>query len=66
MNWTGYSNSRISDDPPPTYGGAAVPAMEMIQHSVNIMRGALGLHFLLYHRARGAHYPKSLRSFRAA
>jgi uncharacterized radical SAM protein YgiQ len=28
--------------PHPTYGDAAVPAMEMIQHSVNIMRGCFG------------------------
>jgi len=28
--------------PHPSYGGAAVPAMEMIQHSVNIMRGCFG------------------------
>ena len=28
--------------PHPAYGDAAVPAMEMIQHSVNIMRGCFG------------------------
>ena len=28
--------------PHPAYGNAAVPAMEMIQHSVNIMRGCFG------------------------
>lgn len=28
--------------PHPSYGDAAVPAMEMIQHSVNIMRGCFG------------------------
>ncbi len=28
--------------PHPAYGGASVPAMEMIQHSVNIMRGCFG------------------------
>ena len=28
--------------PHPAYGGATVPAMEMIQHSVNIMRGCFG------------------------
>ena len=28
--------------PHPSYEGAAVPAMEMIQHSVNIMRGCFG------------------------
>ena len=28
--------------PHPAYGGAKVPAMEMIQHSVNIMRGCFG------------------------
>ena len=28
--------------PHPSYDGAAVPAMEMIQHSVNIMRGCFG------------------------
>ena len=28
--------------PHPSYNGAAVPAMDMIQHSVNIMRGCFG------------------------